>query len=102
MKKDEDSLSFEKKYYNKKAELDQIHSQLESQKEENLKKKQLLLDQIRALTEGELNNETFSQFKQIEEFFESMPKLSHEITVTNPKTGVKSTVVLEGLSSFFA
>jgi hypothetical protein len=41
------------------------------------------------------------QFKQIEKFFETMPKLSHEITFTNPKTGVESTVVMEGLSSFF-
>ena len=43
-----------------------------------------------------------SQFKEIEKFFETMPKLSHEIVVTNPKTKKKSTVVLEGLSSFFA
>jgi len=42
------------------------------------------------------------QFKEIEKFFETMPKLSYEIEVTNPKTKVKSTVVLEGLSSFFA
>ena len=42
------------------------------------------------------------QFKQIEKFFETMPKLSHEITFVNPKTKVESTVVLEGLSSFFA
>ena len=41
------------------------------------------------------------QFKEIESFFESMPKLSHTVTITNPKTGVESTVVLEGLSSFF-
>lgn len=42
------------------------------------------------------------QFKQIEKFFETMPKLSHTISVKNPKTGVESEVVLEGLSSFFA
>ena len=42
------------------------------------------------------------QFKQIEKFFETMPKLSHEIKVKNPATGIESTVVLEGLSSFFA
>ena len=41
-----------------------------------------------------------SQFKQIEKFFETMPKLSHEVPVKNPSTGVKSTVLLEGLSSF--
>jgi hypothetical protein len=43
-----------------------------------------------------------SQFKLIEKFFETMPKLSHEIKIKNPNTGVESTVVLEGLSSFFA
>jgi hypothetical protein len=43
-----------------------------------------------------------NQFKEIEKFFETMPKLSHSISVTNPKTKVKSEVVLEGLASFFA
>ena len=43
-----------------------------------------------------------SQFKEIEKFFTTMPKLSHTIKVTNPKTGVESDVVLEGLASFFA
>jgi len=43
-----------------------------------------------------------AQFKEIESFFETMPKLSHKIQVTNPKTEVESEVVLEGLSSFFA
>ena len=42
------------------------------------------------------------QFKEIEKFFETMPKLSHTIKVTNPKTKVESDVVLEGLASFFA
>ena len=37
-----------------------------------------------------------SQFKEIEKFFETMPKLSHAIKVKNPKTGVESDVVLEG------
>ena len=41
------------------------------------------------------------QFKEIEEFFESMPKLSHTIKVTNPNTKVESEVTLEGLASFF-
>jgi hypothetical protein len=41
------------------------------------------------------------QFKQIENFFDTMPKLSHEVELVNPKTKVKSTVVLEGLTSFF-
>ena len=43
-----------------------------------------------------------SQFKDIEKFFETMPKLSHTLKVTNPKTKVESEVVLEGLASFFA
>ena len=43
-----------------------------------------------------------TQFKAIESFFETMPKLSHTVKVTNPKTKVKSDVVLEGLASFFA
>lgn len=43
-----------------------------------------------------------SQFKEIEKFFETMPKLSHKVKVKNPNTGVESEVVLEGLSSFFA
>ena len=43
-----------------------------------------------------------SQFKEIETFFETMPRLSHTINVTNPKTKVENEVVLEGLASFFA
>jgi len=42
------------------------------------------------------------QFKELEKFFETMPKLSHKLEVTNPKTKIKSEVVLEGLNSFFA
>jgi hypothetical protein len=43
-----------------------------------------------------------SQFQQIEKFFETMPKLSHTVKIKNPKSGVESEVVLEGLSNFFA
>jgi hypothetical protein len=43
-----------------------------------------------------------SQFKQIEKFFETMPKLSHTVKVKNPVTQIESEVVLEGLASFFA
>ncbi len=42
-----------------------------------------------------------SQFKEVEKFFDTMPKLSHEIEIENPNTKVKSTVTLEGLASFF-
>ncbi len=41
------------------------------------------------------------QFKTIEKFFDTMPKLSHKIKVKNPKTEVESTVILEGLAAFF-
>lgn len=41
------------------------------------------------------------QFKEIENFFVTMPKLSHTIKVTNPNTKVESEIVLEGLASFF-
>ena len=41
------------------------------------------------------------QFKEVEKFFDTMPKLSHEIEVENPNTKVKSKVALEGLASFF-
>ncbi len=43
-----------------------------------------------------------SQFKEIETFFETMPKLSHTIKVKNPNTKKESDIVLEGLASFFA
>lgn len=42
------------------------------------------------------------QFKEIEKFFETMPKLSHSVDVVNPNTKVESTVVIEGLASFFS
>ena len=41
------------------------------------------------------------QFKEVESFFETMPKLEHIVEVTNPKTGKASKVKLEGLASFF-
>jgi hypothetical protein len=43
---------------------------------------------------------TTEQFERLSDFFNSMPKLRHAIKVTNPKTKVKSEVVLEGLESF--
>ena len=42
-----------------------------------------------------------SQFKEIEKFFETMPKLSHTVKVINPNTQVESEIVIEGLQSFF-
>ena len=43
-----------------------------------------------------------NQFKQIESFFETMPKLTHTVKFKNPKTKKENEIVLEGLSSFFA
>ena len=48
-----------------------------------------------------LDSMNSNQFKEVETFFETMPKLSHKIKVKNPKTKVESDVVLEGLASFF-
>ena len=72
--------------------VDKIYNQEEVWVAADVTKKELMdfLDQMNS-----------SQFKQIEKFFETMPKLSHTIKVKNPKTEVESDVVLEGLSSFF-
>ena len=48
-----------------------------------------------------LDSMNSNQFKEIESFFETMPKLTHTVKVFNPKTKVESDVVLEGLASFF-
>ena len=48
-----------------------------------------------------LDSMNSNQFKEVENFFESMPKLSHNIKVMNPNTKVESDIVLEGLASFF-
>ena len=45
---------------------------------------------------------TSQQFQKIEKFFETMPKLTHTLKVINPKTRKENTVVLEGLTDFFA
>ena len=73
--------------------VDQIFNEEESWSTADVTKKELLdfLDQMNT-----------SQFKQVEKFFETMPKLSHKVMVKNPETDVESEVVLEGLSSFFA
>jgi hypothetical protein len=42
------------------------------------------------------------QFKEIESFFTTMPKLSHTVVVKNPKTKKENEIVLEGLASFFS
>ena len=73
--------------------IDKIYTEDEVWSASDVTKKELteFLDQMNS-----------SQFKEIEKFFETMPKLSHKIMVVNPKTKVESEVVLEGLASFFA
>ncbi len=72
--------------------IDQIYSEEESWTQEDCTKKEMVefLEQLNS-----------SQFKEIETFFETMPKLSHKIKVKNPNTGVESEIVLEGLQNFF-
>ena len=41
------------------------------------------------------------QFKDVQNFFETMPKLKHEITIKNPKTKKESKIILNGLNDFF-
>ena len=44
---------------------------------------------------------THEQFLKVQSFFETMPKVKHKIMVKNPKTGVESELLLEGLNDFF-
>jgi len=73
--------------------IEQIYSEEESWTASDSTKKELLefVEQLSS-----------KQFKEIEKFFDTMPKLSHSIKIKNPKTNVESEVVLEGLSAFFA
>jgi len=48
-----------------------------------------------------LDSLTSKQFEAVQKFFETMPKVSHSFTLTNPKTGVDSEYTIEGLSNFF-
>jgi hypothetical protein len=72
--------------------IEQVYSEEESWSASDCTKKELqeFIEQLSS-----------KQFKEIEKFFDTMPKLSHTIKVTNPKTGVESEVLLEGLSAFF-
>ena len=42
------------------------------------------------------------QFADVQAFYDTMPKLKHEITVKNPKTKKENNITLSGLSDFFA
>ena len=72
--------------------IEQVYSEEESWTAADCTKKELLefLEQLDS-----------SQFKKIETFFETMPKLSHTFKVTNPNTKVESDITLEGLNAFF-
>ena len=72
--------------------MDQIYNEEESWTSSDCTKKELseFLDQLNS-----------KQFKEIEKFFDTMPKLSHTVKVVNPETKVESEILLEGLASFF-
>ena len=72
--------------------IDQVYSEDESWTSSECTKKELteFVEQLNS-----------SQFKEIEKFFETMPKLSHTVKVINPNTKVENEIVLEGLQNFF-
>ena len=72
--------------------IDQVYSDDESWASEECTKKELT-----SFVES-LNS---NQFKKVEKFFETMPKLSHTVKVINPNTKVESEIKIEGLQSFF-
>ena len=73
--------------------IDQVYSDEETWSHQECTKKELS-DFVESLNT--------SQFKLVENFFTTMPKLSHMVKVTNPNTKVDSEIKLEGLQSFFA
>ena len=72
--------------------IEQVYSEEESWSSSDCTKKELkdFLEQLDS-----------KQFKMVEKFFETMPKLSHTVTVTNPNTKIECKIVLEGLQNFF-
>jgi len=58
-------------------------------------------DQTKKEVEEFIESLNTKQFKDVQQFFETMPKLKHEITITNPKTKKESKVTLTGLNDFF-
>ena len=72
--------------------VDQIYSEEESWTSDDCTKKEMV-DFVESLNS--------SQFKEIEKFFDTMPKLSHTVTVTNPNTKKENKIVIEGLQNFF-
>ena len=72
--------------------IDQVYSEEETWSHQECTKKELS-DFVESLNS--------SQFKMVEGFFTTMPKLSHIVKVTNPNTKVDNEIKLEGLQSFF-
>ena len=72
--------------------IDQVYSEEESWSHQDCTKKELS-DFVESLNS--------SQFKEVENFFTTMPKLLHIVKVTNPNTKVESEIKLEWLQSFF-
>jgi len=72
--------------------IDQVYSEDESWTSDECTKKELtnFVEQLNS-----------AQFKEVEKFFETMPKLSHTVKVINPNTKVENEIVLEGLQNFF-
>ena len=72
--------------------VDQVYNEEESWTSSDCTKKELteFIEQLSS-----------KQFKEVEKFFETMPKLSHKVKVVNPNTKVENEIVLEGLASFF-
>ena len=48
-----------------------------------------------------IENLNHTQFEKIQQFFETMPTVKHEVEVTNPNTKVVSKIEIEGMNSFF-
>tara|TARA_B100000902_G_scaffold18447_1_gene22121 strand:- start:1936 stop:2646 length:711 start_codon:yes stop_codon:yes gene_type:complete len=69
------------------ADAEQVYDAMDTPKEEIIS----FFDQL-----------TSSQFQEVQNFFDTMPKLQHTVKVINPNTKVESSVTLEGLSAFFA
>jgi hypothetical protein len=59
--------------------------------------KDLPKEDVMAFLEGMTSN----QFKKVQDFFETMPKLEHTVKVENPNTKKVSDIKLEGLAAFF-
>ena len=85
-------ISFESSFYLIATCVESVFSEDETWEEADFTKKEM-----KEFLEG-LGSK---QFKEVEKFFSTMPKLYHEIKVTNPNTGVENVIPLEGLSAFF-